>query len=123
MKYIYILVLSALSLSSMAADRGLDLPSCNLQEQRAWVGKTGGQITDIRQAHISERGNVLIADISTSRKARKITEAQAKQMSNRIEDIRLQSDRFVKQQGFLSAAENASFDRDLDAIAQKLCQP
>jgi len=43
-------------------------------------------------------------------------------MVKRVEDIRYQTNRFVQQQGFLSAAEKASYDRELDAIASILCK-
>ena len=63
-------------------------PSCDLKGQRALVGRTGEQITDVRQAHISARANVLAADISTARKARKITEAEANKMTDRVKEVR-----------------------------------
>lgn len=121
-RFICIFILAALSSSAIAAGPGLSLPSCNLEEQRALVGETGGQITDIRQAHISMRANVLSADLSSSRKARRLTERQADRMIKRIEEIRSEADRFVKQQVFLSATEKASMDRKFDAIAKRLCK-
>jgi hypothetical protein len=121
MKYGFLIALATLSLDALAAPH-LNLPGCNLQEQHALTGQLGGQITDARQAHVSVRADILSADISTSRKARNLTQAQADQMIKRIEEVRIQSDHFVAQQGFLSAAENASFDREFDGIASKLCQ-
>lgn len=122
MKYKIVALLTALSLNAVAAQKTFELPSCDVQGQRAVAGEVGGQISDIRQAHISVRANVLNADISTTLKARKITEVEAERMFNRIEMIRQQNDRFVEQQGFLSAAEKASFDREFDAIAMQLCK-
>ncbi len=101
----------------------LGLPSCNLQEQRAVPGELGGSITDPRQAHVSMRANVLLADVSTARKARRISQEQATAFSERIAAVRSQTDAFVQQQGFLSAAERASFDREFDEIAAQICQP
>lgn len=101
----------------------LGLPSCNLQQQRELPGELGGTITDPRQAHISMRANVLLADVSTARKAQRISQEQATAFSERIAAVRSQTDALVGQQGFLSAAERASFDREFDGIAMQICQP
>ncbi|MBD8613446.1 hypothetical protein IFT69_06935 [Pseudomonas putida] len=122
MKYSILASLLALSLNASAAPKNSDLPSCNIKAQRELVGETGGKITDPRQAHISVRANILSADIGTTRKARKITQAEADRMIERIATIRHQTDQFVQQQGFLSAAENASFDREFDSLAMQLCK-
>lgn len=101
----------------------LGLPSCDLQQQRELPGELGGSITDPRQAHVSMRANVLLADVSTARKARRISQEEATAFSERIAAVRSQTDAFVSQQGFLSAAERASFDREFDGIAAQICQP
>ncbi|WP_244647920.1 hypothetical protein [Pseudomonas sp. CFBP 13727] len=105
MKYSILASLLALSLNASAAQQSLDLPSCDIKAQRELVGETGGKITDPRQAHISVRANILSADIGTTRKTRKISQAQADRMIERVEVVRHQTDQFVHQQGFLSAAE------------------
>ena len=122
MKYKIVVTLVALSLNSVADQQTLDLPSCDIQGQLALIGETGGKISDLSQAHISVRANVLSADISTTREVRRITQGQAERMLKRVEAIRQQNDYLVEQQGFLSAAEKASFDRDFDAIALQLCK-
>ena len=122
MKHKILIPLLALSLNAAADQNKLGLQSCDIQGQRGIVGEIGGKISDSRQAHIAVRANVLSADISTTRKARQITEAEAEHMVNRVETIRGQTDRFVEQQGFLSAAEKASYDREFDDIAEKLCR-
>lgn len=101
----------------------LGLPSCDLQQQRELPGELGGSITDPRQAHVSMRANVLLADVSTARKARRISQEEATAFSERIAAVRSQTEAFVQQQGFLSAAERASFDREFDGIAAQICQP
>ncbi|MDR6179834.1 hypothetical protein QE393_003094 [Pseudomonas sp. SORGH_AS 211] len=101
----------------------LGLPSCDLQQQHELPGELGGAISDPRQAHVSLRANVLLADVSTARKARRISQEQATAFSERIAAVRSQTDDLVKQQGFLSAAERASFDREFDGIARQICQP
>lgn len=122
-----LLLLLPLALGACTQHQGhphdLGLPSCNLQQQRALPGELGGSITDPRQAHISMRANVLQADVSTARIARQISQQQANQFSARIAQVRQRSADFVTQQGFLSAAERASFDREFDAIAGQICQP
>lgn len=123
MKFLIAVLLVCLSSTALAAQPSLHLPSCDLAEQRAMPGEIGGSVKDAGQAHISMRANVLVADIGTSRKARHITNEQAAKLTKRIESVRSQTEGFVKKQGFLSAGEQASFDREFDAIAQKLCKP
>ncbi|WP_274603752.1 MULTISPECIES: hypothetical protein [unclassified Pseudomonas] len=43
-------------------------------------------------------------------------------MIERVEAVLHQTDQFVHQQGFLSAAEKASFDREFDSLAMHLCK-
>lgn len=123
MKFMVPMFLAFVSLTAHAEDSDLGLPSCDLKEQRAVQGETGGSIKDPLQAHISVRANVLSADVSTARKARRISESQANQSIQKIADVRSQTDALVKKQGFLSAAERASFDREFDAIAKQICKP
>lgn len=97
-------------------------PSCDIKAQHDLKGETGGSIRDPLQAHISVRVNVLQADIGNARKARHLTEAQSEQLWRHADRIRKDTDGDVKQQGFLSAAERASYDRELDDIAGRLCR-
>ncbi|MDT3719001.1 hypothetical protein [Pseudomonas oryzihabitans] len=126
MKSLIPLLLLPLALGACTKEQGrsddLGLPSCNLEQQRALPGELGGSISDPLQAHISMRANVLQADVSTARKARRISQEQANAFSERIAQVRGQSDALVQQQGFLSAAERASFDRTFDGIAVQICQ-
>lgn len=127
MKSLIPLLLLPLALGACTGQQGqhedLGLPSCHLAEQRDLPGELGGSISDPRQAHLSMRANVLSADVSTARKARRISQEQATAFSERIAAVRSQTAAFVSQQGFLSAAERASFDREFDGIATQLCQP
>ncbi|MBK0004763.1 hypothetical protein IBT49_27205 [Erwinia sp. S63] len=95
-------------------------PACDLETQRN-VSETGTRITDPLEAHISLRIDILQADISTARKARILTQAQADKLWQSASRVRNETAHFVKQQGFLSAAERASYDRELDDIAIKFC--
>ena len=96
-------------------------PSCDLQTQRSVKGASGGSMQDSREVHISVRVNVLQADISTARKARYLTQTQADTMWQQAARVRGDVTHFVKKQGFLSAAERASYDRELDELATRLC--
>ena len=117
------MILVMLTSAQAAADVVHDktYPSCDVQAQRRLKGETGGSVTDPLEAYISLRVNILQADISTARKARRLTEAQADVLWHRAEKVRSDAAQFVKQQGFLSAAEHASYDRELDTLAGKLC--
>lgn len=99
-----------------------DWPSCDVKAQHDVKGITGGNIKDALQAHISVRVNVLQADIGNARKARHLTEAQSEKLWQQADRVREDAGGNVKQQGFLSAAERASYDRELDDIAGRLCR-
>lgn len=122
MKRLLALILATIGLNAMAVERQPDLPSCDLAGQRALSGSTGGEIVDPELAHISLRANILEADIGTSRKARTLSQRTADRLFQRIEMVRSDSIGFVQQQGFLSAAERASYDREFNAIARRICQ-
>jgi len=96
-------------------------PSCDIKAQHDVKGETRS-IKDPLQAHISVRMNVLQADIGNARKARHLTEAQSEQLWQQAGRVRKDADGYVKQQGFLSAAERASYDRELDDVAGRLCR-
>ncbi len=120
-----ILVAAALMLSAANAHAqasASDYPSCDLKGQRALKGDMGGSITDPRQAHISVRANILEADLGNARIARHLTQATADSLYDRVEAARAGADRHTKRQGFLSAGEVASYDRELDAVAMQLCR-
>lgn len=95
--------------------------SCDLAEQRSIAGDLGDKIRDPRQAHISMRTNILQADIGTARKARRVSQALADQLWQEVQRVRTDADTYTQKQGFLSAAERASYDRELDAVALKIC--
>lgn len=46
--------------------------SCDVQAQRSVKDETGGSVTDPLKAYITQRVNILQADISTARKARRL---------------------------------------------------
>jgi hypothetical protein len=96
-------------------------PSCNLAEQRSLAGDLSGTIRDPGQAHISMRANILQADISTARKARRVSQPTADQLWKEVQRVRADADVFTRKQGFLSAAERATYDRQLDTVAARIC--
>lgn len=108
-------LITALALAATGAGTRIparDYPSCDLRAQHALVGVPGGSIRD-RQAHVALRANILQADIGNARKARRLTQQQADTLWQRVERVR---------HGSLSAAERASYDRALDAVATRLCR-
>ncbi|MBD8577491.1 hypothetical protein IFR09_12465 [Pseudomonas syringae] len=121
MRFVTAALLSSLSLGALAAQPPLDLPSCNLPAQRALQGQVDEHVTDPGQAHIYVRADALVGDINALHLDRQLTEQQASKLLGRVNDVRAQTDGFVKEQGFLSAAERASFDREFDAVAKDLC--
>ncbi|MDF4026311.1 hypothetical protein P3W24_15160 [Luteibacter sp. PPL201] len=121
MKPLIALALVVTAATAHAQAHRTDLPSCDLTAQREVAGTVGGDIKDPGQAHIAMRANVLEADIGTARKARRLTQAQADTLFRRVEAVRRATDGFVGTQGFLSAGERASYDRELDTIAGAIC--
>lgn len=112
-----------LGLSSAHAQTRSDaFPSCNLGEQHSLVGELGGTIKDPGQAHISMRANILQADISTARKARRLSQPTADRLWKDVQRVRANTDAFAQKQDFLSAAERASYERKLDAVAAQICR-
>lgn len=116
-----IVILLAYSQAAAAVSLMQAYPSCDIEQQNSVKVKTGGSKTDLHASHISLRINVLQADISTARKARRLTQSQADMLWQHANRIRNDAARYVKKQGFLSAAERASYDREFDEIATKLC--
>lgn len=99
-----------------------EYPGCDIKNQRLLRAEMGGAISDPRQAHISVRANILQADISNARKARHLTQPEADKLWQRVDVVRGNTDSFVQTQGFLSAGERASYDRELDDVAKALCK-
>lgn len=122
MKILLAATLSLLPLLADAALKAPDYPGCDLKTQRHVEGETGGEISDPRQAHIAVRADILQADIGNARKARSLSQVQADKLWRRVARIRQDANGFVKKQGFLSAGERASYDRELDEVAAELCQ-
>lgn len=79
---------------------GSDYPSCIIQAQH-----NGSSKTRRSEALLSERINVLQADISTARKSRKLTQVQADTLWQKAKNIHNEIQHYVSQQGFLSAGE------------------
>ncbi len=99
-----------------------DYPGCDLRKQHRLRAPTGGTIRDPRQAHIAMRANILQADISNARKARRLTQAQAQTLWQQVDRVRRDTNAAVSRQGFLSGGELASYDRALDMVAARLCR-
>jgi len=99
----------------------MDLPSCTVPGPNELLGSVGGTVKDPREAHILTRVNILQADLSTARKARQISASKADELWKRGEKIRHNVAGYVKDQGFLSAGERASYDRELNVMLKTLC--
>ena len=121
MKSVFAVALAFASVGADAQPSKQDYPSCDLPAQHAVKSDVGGSIKDAGQAHISMRANILEADLSTARRARILTELHAERLFKRVETVRRATDGFVRKQGFLSAGERASYDRELDAVAMRIC--
>lgn len=119
MRYLIPLAFALIATAAEARSWQNDYPSCNVTEQRHLKSGSG---KTMMQDHISMRVKILQADIATAGKARPISKQQSQRLWNRVDAIGKASDRLAAKQGFLSAAERASYDRQLDAIALQLCK-
>lgn len=97
-------------------------PGCDMPAQHVLKGTTGGSLKEAMQAHIVGRIGILQADIRTARKAGRLTRTKAAALLKRTTAVQRDVHGFVVKQGFLSAAERASYDRELDGIAMQLCR-
>lgn len=93
-------------------------PSCETRAQRA-----PGRARDGATVDIAARANILQADLGTARKARILTQAEADRLYARVETARNGADRLAVGQGFPNAGEVASYDRELEAVAMRICGP
>lgn len=107
---------------AVAASLTQAFPSCDINEQRNVKADNNSSTGDTPEAHITMRINVLQADISTARKARHLTQSQADIMWQYADRIRNDATHHINEQGFLGAAERASYDRELDDVATDLCR-
>jgi len=123
MKAYLLTILVLITTSAGAQTLEQRYPACDLTAQHELKSRLGGSITDPRQAHISSRSNILEADLGTARKARRLTQNETDQLYRRVEAVRSGANHYTRKQGFLSAAEVASYDRELDAIAMQACHP
>ena len=124
MKPVWALFLAIYLLASPAGAQMIrtDYPACDLMAQHEFVGTVGAEITDPQQAHITERANILQADIGTARKARRISQRLADRLWRKVEAVRTNANTLKRNQTLLGAAERASYDRQLDSIAGTLCR-
>ena len=122
MLYTPFIVLALAASGGVARTPQQDYPSCDTARQHSVTGSLGGSIRDPRQAHVSVRANILQADIGIARKAGRLTASEAARSWRQVDGVRKAADGLVRNQGFLSAAERASYDRALDAIARPVCR-
>ncbi|ORM61546.1 hypothetical protein HA45_20610 [Pantoea rodasii] len=96
-------------------------PSCDISLQHDLRDNNGASQSDPLLSHISLRVNAIQADAGTARKAGKLSESQTEMIWHHADRIRTDATRYAHEQGFLSAAERASSDRELDEVAGRLC--
>lgn len=83
--------------------------------QRHSVGKA-----DALRAKLAARTDAVDAKLTAARTAGRVSVTDAGRMKKKLGLVRMDSARYVKQQGFLSAGESASYNRILDEIEAKL---
>lgn len=96
-------------------------PSCDLPVQHAVSGERVSTDPGANQEHLQIRADVLEGDINAARAAGGMSETHTKELVEKLRTVREESADFARQQGFVSAGERASYERQLDAIAAALC--
>lgn len=114
-------ILMALNHPAAAAPSSPFWPSCDISVQHGIGADNGSSDGDPLLSHVSLRVNVIQADVGTARKAGKLSESQTEMIWHHADRIRADATRYASEQGFLSAAERASLDRELDEVAGRLC--
>ena len=122
MKFLVLTSLLLVATGAAAQSPQQDYPSCDLQAQQSLKVEGPDATKDPMRAHVFMRANSLQADIGKAAKAQRLSKNQADRLLQRIEKVRVEVDGFVRQQGFLSAGERASYDRDFNDIAKELCR-
>lgn len=121
MKFLPALMLAVTATAACAQTPAADYPSCDLPVQRDLTGTLPATDPGANQQHLQIRANILEADIGTARKARYLSEQDAAAAFASVQTVRRDAESFAEAQGFVSAAERASYDRQLDAVATTLC--
>ncbi|WP_293977617.1 hypothetical protein [Sphingomonas sp.] len=75
---------------------------------------------DTLQIKLNDRAKAIHEKLIAIRKAGRVSPAEAAAMTSKLAWVRADSAKYVKQQGFLSAGESASYNRALDEIEKKL---
>lgn len=96
--------------------------SCKMSAQNAAELKASGPTTDALHNHILLRVETLTNDIREADRLHTVSASVAGGLIERIEAVKSSAARDVKNQGFLSAAERASYDRELNAVAAEFCE-
>ncbi|WP_313739989.1 hypothetical protein [Pseudomonas sp.] len=123
MKKTLVLLSFMLCASAQAAQLLKDYPSCTTSAQEANHLKATGPTEDPLHNHILARVEALSDDLRSAKRTRTVSASDASALIDRIEAVRASADRDVKGQGFLSAGERASYDRELNAVALAFCNP
>ncbi len=121
MKLLVIIALPFLITGSCVQASDPAFPSCDIEMQRAVTGQLTSSDAGFNQEHLQIRADFLEADIETARTASILTDAEAAKALEDIRAIGKESDGFAQEQGFVSAGERASYDRQMDAIAATFC--
>ncbi len=114
-------ILMALSHTAAAVPPSQFWPSCDISIQQGIRADNGSSDSDPLLSHVSLRVKVIQADAGTARKAGKLSESQTEMIWHHADRIRADATRYAREQGFLSAGERASLDRELDEVAGRLC--
>ncbi|WP_372361242.1 STN domain-containing protein [Xanthomonas sp. NCPPB 1325] len=78
------------------------------------------RVNRAQQLYFAERVETLQSAITDARKSNAITGRQAKTMNAQLSKMAVEVPKLVRQQGFLSAAERASYERTLKEIEKVL---
>ncbi|MBB6132656.1 hypothetical protein HD842_000767 [Massilia aurea] len=122
MKYAYLFLSFSIFISPFSnADNG-NLSSCSLLKQKAFANQANVKPEKMGQSYILARIDFLQKDLKIVRNYKNVSKKKTNKLGNLIEKSYSETIKLVREKGFLSAGERASYDRELDIIANDLCQ-
>ncbi|WP_152608561.1 hypothetical protein [Croceibacterium mercuriale] len=75
---------------------------------------------DALNTTLARRVAAVASQVQAARAAGRVSQAEAARLNGKIAWVRTDSARHVREQGFLSAGESASYNRSLDEVERKL---
>lgn len=101
--------------ASTIAGLGLSAVAVTACTQQSTVAQV-----DVLAGALEARTNVLVADLLAAQQAGRVSPTEGAEIRQKLSGVQADSGRYVREQGFLSAGESASYNRALDEVERRL---